>query len=137
MELKDVREGNYVIESKFSSRGRALEPFYRVEYSDLGYHNFMEGIPITLEWCKYLKMATEERIHPSGNYDWIAEAPGIKIKADKGEITVFHTISGCTMILEHIKYVHQIQNFYYGFWGMEIDDSHIKSREYYNKPEKE
>jgi hypothetical protein len=133
MELKDVRVGIYVKEFKYSSRGRALEPFYRVKYNDLGYYNFMQPILIDKEWCKRLKMAIEERIHPSGNYDWIAEAPGIRIKADKGEITVFHNISGCSIILEHIKYVHQIQNFYYGFWGMEIDDEHIKNREFYSK----
>ena len=73
MELREVRVGNIVKEHDYSSRGRGLlEGFYRVEYSDLGYHNFMVGIPITLEWCKKLKMDIEERIHPSGNYDWIA-----------------------------------------------------------------
>ena len=85
MALKDVRVGNYVTEHEFSSRGRGLyEGFYRVEYQDLGYHNFMVGIPITLEWCKKLNMVIEERIHPSGNYDWIAEAGGLRVVGDKG-----------------------------------------------------
>ena len=85
MELREVRVGNYVKEHDYSSRGRGLlEGFYRGEYSDLGYHNFMVGIPITLEWCKKLKMDIEERIHPSGNYDWIAEAGGLRVVGDKG-----------------------------------------------------
>lgn len=122
MELNDVREKNYVKESGFSSRGRSLEPFYRVEYHDLGYHQFMEGIPITLEWCKKLGMDTEERIHSSGNFDWTAEVAGLRVRADKGKVTVFYNCLGGSTIIEHIKYVHQLQNFYYGFWGTEIDD---------------
>ena len=82
----------------------------------------MVGIPITLEWCKRLTMDTTERIHPSGNYDWIAEVAGLKIRSDKGKIVVFHSTGGSSIILEHIKYVHQIQNFYYVFWGIEIDE---------------
>ena len=122
MELKDIRVGNYVKESEFSSRGRALEPFYRVEYSDLGYHNFMVGIPINADWCTVLKMDMEERIHPSGNYDWGADAPRILIRSFKGEITVFNCMAGARTILEHVKYVHQLQNLYYGMWGFEIDE---------------
>lgn len=131
MKLNDVREGNYVEESKYSSRDRSNEPFYRVKYDDLEYHNYMEGIPITLEWCKRLKMDIEERIHPSGNYDWIAEAGGLRVVGDKGKIFISHGNMGCRTSLEHIKYVHQLQNFYYGYWGTEIDEP---PSEFYSKP---
>ena len=124
MELKDLRVGNYVKESEFSSRGRALEPFYRVAYDDLGYHNFMVGIPINLDSCKVLKINIEEpmRLATSANYDWGADAPGILIRSFKGEITVFNCMAGARTILEHVKYVHQLQNLYYGMWGFEIDE---------------
>ena len=137
MELKDVRVGNYVTEHEFSSRGRTLEPFYRVEYQDLGYHNFMVGIPITLEWCKHLKMDTEE-VMPNAtgaNYDWLAEVAGLKVRGFKGGITVFHSMGGCTSILDHIKYVHQLQNFFYGYWGFEIDEQN--PTEFYKLKENE
>jgi hypothetical protein len=134
MKLKDVREGNYVTEHPFSSRDRSLESFYKVEYRDLGYHNFMEGIPITLEWCKYLKMDVEEVMpHATGaNFDWIAEVAGLRVRGFKGGITVFHSMGGCTSILEHIKYVHQLQNFYYGYWGFEINEKN--PTEFYKEP---
>jgi hypothetical protein len=137
MKLNDIREGNYVKEFEYSSRGRALEPFYRVEYDDLGYWHFMVGIPITLEWCKKLGMDTEEVIpHATGaNFDRIAEKAGLKIRGFKGGITVFHSTGGCTSILEHIKYVHQLQNFYYGYWGFEIDEEN--PTEYYQEPKNE
>ena len=82
----------------------------------------MVGIPITLEWCKKLKMDIEERIHPSGNYDWIAEKGGLRVVENKGNVYVSHGAMGCRTLLEHIKYVHQLQNFYYGYWGFEIDE---------------
>ena len=122
MELREVRVGNYVKEHEFSSRGRGLEGFYRVEYHDLGYANFMIGIPIDLEWCKRLKMDIEERIHPSGNYDWIATAAGVRVVSYRKEVTVIHGGGGCSTIMDHIKYVHQLQNFFYGYWGFEIDE---------------
>ena len=122
MELNDIRAGNYVKEFEYSSRGRSHEPFFRVIAEDIPYHNFLVPIPIDLEWCKRLHMDIEERIHPSGNYDWIAEAPGLKVRSDKGEVTVFLRMGGSMSILEHIKYVHQLQNFYYGIWGFEIDE---------------
>ena len=114
MELRDIRVGNIVKEFEFSSRDRAFEPFYRVEYSDLGYSQFMVGIPITLEWCKFLKMDTEIVIPTSTtrtNYDWIAEAPNIRIIEYNKEITIYHGMCGVRTIMEHIKYVHQLQNF--------------------------
>ena len=124
MELRDIREGNYVKESEFSSRDRALVPSYRVEYRDLGYHQFMIGIPITLDWCKSLDMDIhmKEPWATASNFDWIAYAPGLKVKSNLGEVTVFLIMGGGYSILEHIKYVHQIQNFYYGMWGFEIDE---------------
>jgi hypothetical protein len=135
MELREVRVGNIVKEFEYSSRPRALEPFYRVEYSDLGYSQFMVGVPITLEWCKYLKMDIEERIHPSGNYDWIATASGIRVVSYRKEVTVIHRMDGSSTIMDHIKYVHQLQNFFYGHWGFEIDEEN--TTEYYQEPKNE
>ena len=133
MKPNDIRRGNYVTEHMFSSRGRSHEPFYKVEYSDLGYPQFMEGIPITLEWCKYLKMDTETPMpHAKANFDWIAEAPRVKVRGHNGEITVYEVIGGCMSILEHIKYVHQLQNFYYGVWGFEINEEN--PTEFYKEP---
>jgi hypothetical protein len=124
MELKDVRVGNIVKDFEYSSRGRGLlEGFYRVEYDDLGYHNFMLGIPISMKWCMLLRMDIETPMpHANANFDWIAESAGLKVRSFNGEITVFHTTGGVCSILEHIKYVHQLQNFYYGYWGFEIDE---------------
>lgn len=125
MKLRDIREGNYVDESGgFSSRDRALVPFYRVEYRDLGYHNFMEGIPISLGWCRSLNMDIEEKTPwaTGGNFDWVATAPGLKVRSYLGVVTVFQIMGGVQSMLEHIKFVHQIQNFYFGVWGFEIDE---------------
>lgn len=125
MKLRDVRAGNYVDESGgFSSRDRAHVPFYRVECRDLGYHNFMEGILISLSWCRSLNMDIEEKTPwvTGGNFDWTAEAPGLKVKSYLGVVTVFECRGGVQSILEHIKYVHQLQNFYFGVWGFEIDE---------------
>jgi hypothetical protein len=125
MELKEIRAGNYVKECEFSSRGRALEPFFRVDRQDYPYHNFLRPILIDLEWCKRLEMEIDEasRWTTGGNFDWIAEAPGLMLRSYMGEITVFQCMGGSRSILEHIKYVHQLQNFYYGMWGFEIDET--------------
>jgi hypothetical protein len=124
MELRDVRIGNFVKEHEFSSRGRALEPFYRIELSDLSYPQFMVGIPIDLEWCKLLGMDIEEKTRwaTSSNFDWGADAPGILIRSFNGVVTVFNCMAGAKTMLEHVKYVHQLQNLYYGLWGFEIDE---------------
>jgi hypothetical protein len=136
MELKDIRVGNYVKEHEFSSRGRALEPYYRVEYDDLAYHSFMVGVPIDLEWCKRLSMDIEEAmLHANANFDWIARAGGIKVVSYRKEITVFNSMGGCSSILEHIKYVHQLQNFFYTLWGFEIDEEN--TTEFYQEPKNE
>jgi hypothetical protein len=137
MELFEIRCGNYVKEFEYSSRDRALEPFFRVEQRDLPYHNFLKPIPIDLEWCQRLHMDIEEKTRwaTGGNFDWIAEAPGIKIRSDKGEIIVFECRGGVRTILEHIKYVHQLQNFYYGIWGFEIDEPN--NTIYYKEPTNE
>jgi hypothetical protein len=124
MELSEIRFGNYVMECQFSSRGRALEPFFRVDRQDYPYNNFLRPIPIDLEWCKRLGMDIEEKTRwaTGGNFDWTAEAPGIMIRSYLGKITVFNCMAGAKTILEHIMYVHQIQNLYYGMWGFEIDE---------------
>jgi hypothetical protein len=69
------------------------------------------------------------------NYDWIAEAPGIRIIEYNKAITVYHGMGGVKTILEHIKYVHQLQNFYYGYWGFEIDEEN--PTEFYKEPKNE
>jgi hypothetical protein len=133
MKLSEVRAGNFVKESSFSSRDRSLQPFYKVEYRDLGYSQFMEGIPITLEWCKYLKMDIEEVMPYAtrANFDWIAKAPRVQIYSFKDTITIFEVMCGCKSMLEHIKYVHQLQNYYYGIWGFEIDE--VNPTEFYKE----
>ena len=137
MELKDIRVGNYVKEFEYSSRGRALEPFYRVAYDDLGYSQFMVGIPINADWCQILNMDIEEKTRwaTSSNFDWGADAPGILIRSFKGEITVFNCMAGARTMLEHVKYVHQLQNLYYGMWGFEIDE--VNPTEFYKIKENE
>ena len=71
--------------------------------------------------------------HATGaNFDWIAEVAGLRVRGFKGGITVFHSMGGCTSILEHIKYVHQLQNFYYGYWGFEINEKN--PTEFYKEP---
>ena len=134
MELQEIRGGNYVKESEFSSRGRALEPFFRVEPQDYPYHNFLRPIPIDLEWCKRLKMDIEEKMPwtTGGNFDWTAEAPGVLVRSYLGNIMVFECRGGVRTVLEHIEYVHQLQNFFYGIWGFEIDEPN--NTNFYRKP---
>ena len=124
MELTDIRVGNYVKEFEYSSRDRSLAPFFKIEYRDLGYQEFMLPIPIDLDWCKRLGMDIEEpmRLATTANYDWTADAPGILIRSYKDEVIVFNCMAGARSKLEHIKYVHQLQNLYYGIWGFEIDE---------------
>ena len=119
MKLHEIRVGNYVKESKFSSRGRALEGEYAVELHDMSYHFFMQPIPITKEWCKKLGFEMKERYHETSNYDWIAEKGFIKVHCLDNEITVlFNPGVGTIISLENIKNVHELQNFYY-FWHLE------------------
>ena len=44
-------------------------------------------------------------------------------------------MAGAKTILEHVKYVHQLQNLYYGMWGFEIDE--INPTEFYKIKENE
>ncbi len=119
--LEDVRVGNYMKESKFSSRGRTLEPFYRVELHDLSYSNFMVPIEIDKEWCQRLKMDVMET--KDGRY-WMAEKEGLRVKkTEDDKIIVVHiTVHGSQTGLQHIKHVHQLQNFFYFYYGYEIDE---------------
>lgn len=131
IQLKDIRVGNYVKETKFSSRGRSLEPFYRVELHDLGYTNFMLPIEIDKEWCRRLNINVIET--KDGRY-WMAEIEGLRVKqTEDNKISVSHNNYGGAQIgLPHIKYVHQLQNFFYYYYGTEIDEQidkrHNKTR---------
>jgi hypothetical protein len=121
LRLEDVRVGNYMKESGFSSRGRSLEPFYRVELRDLSYVNFMVPIEIDKEWCRKLKMDVLEL--KNGNY-WMAEKEGLRVKyVENGKVEVVHiTIGGSQTGLSQIKHIHQLQNFFYFYYGYEIDE---------------
>jgi len=122
MELKEIRVGNYVRESEYSSRERTLQPFYRVELNDLSYYHFMNPIKIDKEWCERLKMFITYRVHPTGNYDWIAEAGGFTIVGLNDEISVRLQIGGGAVIFDHIIYVHLLQNLFYFYYQKEIDE---------------
>lgn len=109
-----VHVGNYVRENPLSSRYGVLKDFYCVREEDLPYVQFMEGIPITKEWCEKLDFDVDSRIHESGNYDWTAERGCVRIKSLDGKVTVRVVGGGITSILEHIECVHELQNLY--FW---------------------
>lgn len=117
MELHEIRAGNYVKEHEFSSRGRSLEGEYAIELYDIAYYNFMCPVPITKEWCEKLGFVIEVRHHSSSNYDWVAMKGAFTIKILDDEIIVLFSVGGVTTLLENIKNVHELQNFYY-FWHL-------------------
>jgi len=122
----DLRVGNHVrLKSAFGLINWCVTPI------DFGTAVALEPIPIDKDWCVKIGMViTKERQHPSGNYDWIAEAQGLEVVGDKGEIKVlFYSGGGCTL-MEHLIYVHQLQNFYHGYYGLEIQEDASNS-EYY------
>lgn len=72
----------------------------------------MPKIPITKDMCKLMGFEIEERYHETSNYDWIADQGMIKIHALNDEITVILRVGGGAVHLDHIKYVHQVQQLY-------------------------
>ena len=72
----------------------------------------MPKVPITKDMCKLMDFDISERVHETSNFDWIAERGMLKIHALDGEITVILRVGGGSVLLEHIKYVHQVQKLF-------------------------
>lgn len=118
--LEDIRIGNYVTEAMYSGRPRALEPHYRVERDDLGYNPFLVPILIDHVWLENLGFDVEERVDKTSNYDWFCTGYGLRIKFLNGVMNILISNGGATRFLEHIKYVHQLQNLIYAIHNIEI-----------------
>lgn len=72
----------------------------------------MPKVLITKEMCKLMDFDIEERVHETSNYDWIAYKGMIKIRSLDGEVNVSLVGGGIITILDHIKYVHEVQQLY-------------------------
>lgn len=72
----------------------------------------MPKIPITKVMCEIMDFNIKERVHETSNYDWIAYKGMIKIHSLDGEVKVSLVSGGIITILDHIKYVHEIQQLY-------------------------
>ena len=66
-------------------------------------------IPITKTMCELMGFDIDERYHKSGNYDWVADKGMIKIHSLNGEVNVFLSTGGGQVLLEHVKFVSQVQ----------------------------
>jgi len=70
-------------------------------------------ISIAEEWVKKLGYEIEYRAHSTSNYDWIAEKGNIKIVSLGDDVSVSLRFGGGRVLLENIRFVHQLQNLYY------------------------
>lgn len=75
---------------------------------------------ITEDWLRRAGQSVHNPTEESANYKFICWIGGIKIVENKG-IRVFLCMGGVCTLLEHIRYVHQIQNLYFAFYNKEID----------------
>jgi hypothetical protein len=113
IEAKDLRIGNLVKESKFSSRGRALQEYFQVDITDFKYSQFLEPIPLTEEWLKKFGFENHSPyfVHPEFDYQ-------VRMQSN-GDIIAFHEQLSEFYGFE-IKYVHILQNFFHSVKGEEL-----------------
>lgn len=115
-----VEFNNYVQESIFSSRHFQFNDYYQVNQTNIQYVNLMAGIPIDEKWCIRLGFDVRNRFHSSCNYDWIAEMGHFIIRSMDNKVHVSMRFDGYTIGLDHIKFVHELQNIYYWMYGAEL-----------------
>lgn len=120
IELHDLRVGNYVIEGKWSSRPRAKDKHYQIKIDDLNYFQWLEPIPIDHIWLENLGFDVDKRVDETSNYDWFCAGYGLRIRFLNGVMSILISNGGTTRLLEHIKYVHQLQNLIYAIHNIEI-----------------
>jgi len=113
MNAREFRIGNYILFNNFIQRerlvivdGRFLLPFNETE---LEINNYYQPIPLTEEWL--LKFGFEKII----TFDVFPTFFRNKINVNDGIVYV----CGCGF-LNHIKYVHQLQNLYFDLNNEEL-----------------
>jgi len=123
MEAKELRKGNY-----FTDKTESIFKLKRIEFEEYDsdddftlvygisingeylWHEEAEPIPLTEEWLLkfgfYRGFGGEPKVEINKN---------ISLSYNEGEIFI-----GDDIVLNHIKYIHQLQNLYFTLTGKEL-----------------
>jgi hypothetical protein len=112
MEVRELRVGVWAKESKFSSRRNTDQPF-QVTVQDIVYSQFLEPIPLTVEWLERFgfrqEVSTWRGVWMLDRTMMVRREP----EDDSYYMAPFYPQGKC-------KYVHQLQNLFQALTGEEL-----------------
>lgn len=59
-------------------------------------------------------------IKMGANYEWWAKGYALNVKYFKNELTVMYSVSGTRTVLDHVKYMHHLQNILNAMWNIKL-----------------
>ena len=120
MKANELRIGNYVYDTLGKVNKIDLEA---ITYIVIKPHNQVKPIPLTEEWLLKFDMEFTDGFSSSrklylNNYE--NDISKITYSPKEGLLRLSNGDTKGTMLIPHIKYVHQLQNIYFALTGIEL-----------------